>query len=138
MPTYKNNTSAKQYIDNNKLRFVDPGDTYETFKIVNNDKLTKISDEPYYNPLLEVHKPTGSADYEISLNSDTRKVEVYNSSDYDITVYLNTKSNTPGIVCPSSTVRNIEEIKDVVSDMIFDFGGSISANEVIISEYSKK
>lgn len=137
MPTYKNNTSAKQYY-NDGLNWVDPGQTITTYKQITGTKLTKTSDEPYYNPLLEVHKPTGSADYEISLNSDTRKVEVYNSSDYDITVYLNTKSNTPGIVCPSSTVRNIEEIKDVVSDMIFDFDGSISANEVIISEYSKK
>lgn len=134
MPTYRNDTQHKQYIDSNKLRFVAPGNTYETFKIVDNDNLTKISDEPYYNPALRVTKPTGSSDTEIDLMNTTDQLEIINNSSHNSRIYLNSKSNTPAIEVPASGEKKLHRLRGLVNNIVVEFDGDIGTGEYIITE----
>lgn len=134
MPTYKNNTNKKQFYDGG-LRWVEPGDTVELKRYIDNSNLTKTSDEPYYSQITQVNTPTGSSDMTIDINSNTVNIEIYNRSSHLLYVYKNSKQNKPAIKMNPGLIWNMNNIKDKVKTLIIDPDGSIGDNELVITQY---
>lgn len=140
MPTYKNDSTAARNVVNksNKLVWVQPGETVETYQLLTADGWTKTSDSPYYNPVLAVHSTitsTGSDDpTTISLQEDCDHVEIWNNSDADITALLNTASNTPGYKIPANTLRTLTGLSGYVNTIVLEFSAAVSSGDVIVHE----
>lgn len=117
MPVYKNNTLERitESVKDNSgtsINFgIDPGETLETVYILNNTNLTKISEEPYFNPLqaaTHVVTSTGVGDNKtITINRYTKKISVFNSSSVIVDIYIRSLSNNPPLKSYPSTERLI-------------------------------
>jgi hypothetical protein len=140
MPTYQNDSTAARNVVNtsNKLVWVKPGETVQTYQLLTADGWTKASDSPYYNPVLAVHSTissTGSDDpTTISLEDDCDQVEIWNNSDADITVLLNAAANTPGYEIPANTLRTLTGLFGYVDTIVLEFSAAVSSGEVIVHE----
>ena len=97
------------------------------------------SHAPYVNPANWTHTVT-SGDATITLVDwkATEGIEVYNTSDNLITVYLNSTDNTPGIVVPANSVRYIFGFKGGVQSLALTYGGAVASGECYITELKNK
>lgn len=140
MPTYKNDSIAARNVVNaaNKLVWVKPGETVETYQLLTADGWTKTSDSPYYNPVLAVHSTitsTGSDDpTTISLQSGCDCVRFWNNSSANITVFLNAAGNTPGYLIPSNAKDKWTGLSGYVDTLVLQFSAAVSSGDVIVHE----
>jgi len=139
MPTYKNNSTLDHQmrnLDNNLIR-VEPTESIETYYLYDLANVTLIAATPYFNPVALITQPASIGagdDTTITLGSKTDILEVFNNSSYDITIFLTALANTPGIIVPAGTLRNIRDLYERVAAVIIQFAGAVTAGEVIITE----
>ena len=106
MPTYRNDTS--QYIVVGECYF-EPGTEHAVEEILEalpgGDLLTKISPEPYFNPVVAAHEVTFTAvgqQVTVALNvAATAAVEVLNVLECNVEMYLRGLGNTPPVPVPA-------------------------------------
>lgn len=118
MPTYKNNTlipiteTIKNENGTNLNIRIEPGETKETEYILSNVNLTTISEEPYYNPLInDIQVITSEGvddDQTITLSSNIKEVLILNQESITATVFLQSLLNEPGIKIYPGTQRIIK------------------------------
>ena len=115
---------------------VGPGDTIESYDLVEDSRVTKTNEAPYYNPAPSsgVHEITndGTGSETVTLASETDEIEIYNASDAEITVYLRAEANEPGMKVFSNCIRTIYNLKDRVDKVIlvFDQAGECTLTEL--------
>ena len=135
MPVYQNNTSEtiiayfRDAFGKDVSIPIASGKSYTTECIINTAGLTKISDAPYYNPitLTSLVTSTGSSDDKtVSIPLTTKNISIWNSDiSVLVTVYLNSKNNTPGIpVYPES--ERIIDLNHNVNQIILSFSAAAS------------
>ena len=72
--------------------------------------LTEVSAAPYYNPLMRTQTITSTGvgdDQTVSINRETKRIVIHNSSDADVVAFLRALANTPGLPVPTNTIREI-------------------------------
>jgi len=99
MPTYRNDGANTQIVGSIEVA---PGSTIQTIEILNIDDFTKISNEPYYNPVLqrETISFTSAETKEVVVNRPTEELTlvIRNIKDCNINVYFESTTNIPPIV----------------------------------------
>lgn len=100
MPTYRN-TSTELIGKPGGITF-SPGEVKEVYKIFDDDiRLLKISDEPYYNPIVKIDDLVfTAANDNKEINIDYTKISVViiqKIKSTDLKVYVNSISNEPAI-----------------------------------------
>lgn len=140
MPTYQNDTQSYQVMTDTAgvVRSVAAGASIESYSLTAPSGMTKTAETPYYNPVpadgVHAVESTGPADDKtVTLTSDeTDEVEIYNESDAEITVFLRTTDNTPGIVVFANSVRTISGLLDKCEQLILQFSaaGSCTVTEI--------
>jgi len=73
-------------------------------------------------------------DKTVSLDLDTEEIEIWNGSSADITCFLQTASNAPGLKIPAGSVRNIVNLKERISQVVLQFSAKVSARECYLTE----
>ena len=119
MPVFRNVTS-KPYFE--KGVEVPAFDTKETLKILTeSDTLIRINDEPYYNPNISnttlTYLVAGNQSVVITNIDDSVSALIWNITTCDITVYLNSLSNTP-FAGPLAAGQTIEVVLNKSVDLI--------------------
>ena len=123
MPTYRNDTDDILHVSLGLYdRALKPGETIETVYLLDNIKgLTRVSDEPYYNPVDSVYDLSfaGAGDTKTIEIPDPFSTHVIRISDVsvDIEVFFNSEDNTPGLpLSPGDviTLRNPQVIERLV------------------------
>lgn len=116
MPVYTNNTSATiaEKVENEdgvkSTIKIEPGKSKTTEFVLLDAGLTEDSAAPYYNPLMRTQSVTSTGvgnDQTISINRETKIVAIHNNSVADVTAFLRSLSNTPGLPVPNNTLREI-------------------------------
>ena len=116
MPIYKNETAnvITEKVENSdgsrKTFKFNPGEQKTTEFVLLDSNLTEVNAAPYYNPLMRTQTATSTGvgdDKTISINRETKKIVIYNSSDAEITAFLRATANTPGLPVPSNSIREI-------------------------------
>lgn len=107
MPTYKNETDDIIY---DVWQPIEPGDTYETIRNLDDTDLTKLSEDPYY-PLADREQTVsfggaGTQQAGVSLNSKVLRV----STDVEVTIKANSSSN------PYTYTMYANEERDIYND----------------------
>jgi hypothetical protein len=140
MPTYRNDTNSHQVMTDTAkvVRSVAPGATIESYELTAPSGMTKTLETPYYNPApasgVHAVSSTGAGDDQtVALTSaQTDEVEIYNESDAEITVFLRSADNTPGLKVFANSVRTISDLKDRVDALFMQFSaaGSCTVTEI--------
>ena len=116
MPVYKNETSsviAEKVENEDGTRStikINPGESKTTEFILLDSGLTEVSAAPYYNPLMRTQTITSTGvgdDQTVSINRETKRIVIHNSSDADVVAFLRALANTPGLPVPTNTIREI-------------------------------
>lgn len=126
MPTYKNETNDVIY---DKANPIQPGDTYETYTILDGTNLTKTSEEPYY--------PLANREHSISFGAaETKSVGVSISSkvlritsDVKVTIKPNSDSNPFGYTLNANEERDIYN-EETINQLYLVSDGSGSASVI--------
>jgi len=139
MPTYKNDGGRSVSVKNTAgvSVLVAPGETIETYEVLTVAGMTKTAEAPYYNPATAVHAVTStgaSDDKTVALDSLADAVEIYNAGSGLVTVYLRSKSNTPGLVVPAGTLRRIDGLKNMVNQLVLTFSAAVTAGQCYVTE----
>jgi len=108
MPTYHNTTNDDLYVDGILFH---RGETRELNRYLDSSDLTLVSEEPFYNPVLEEYLITGTdetVEQEVTLGASFIRFTPISGI---IDVFLNNILNTPGIrVEESMTLENRNKI----------------------------
>ena len=109
MPTYHNTTDTD--LEVNGILF-HHGETRETNKILNHANLTKVSDEPFWNPVLAEYTVTGTDEtVQQNVTLTASQIHLVPISGI-IDVFINSLLNTPGIrIEESTTLENRSKIE---------------------------
>jgi hypothetical protein len=116
MPVYKNETAVAiteevEDLDGKRRKIkLEPGETKTMEYVLLDAGLTEVNPAPYYNPLMRTQTATSTGvgdDQTVSINRETKKIVIYNSSDAEVTAFLRSTSNTPGLPVPSNSIREI-------------------------------
>lgn len=149
MPTYKNNTANDitfSYLDSNNIRqnvLLEAGESYISEYTLPNPGgfgLTTVANTPYYNPFKSVDGITSTGvgdDQTISLDTNTDEIEIWNDSPSDITLFLQSISNTPGIIIPKYSSRTIDGLRNKINTVIMQFSLAVVSGECYFSEMKK-
>jgi hypothetical protein len=143
MPTYKNLSQEPitNIMDKNGIySTVYPYKEVETSKYYYRDAtiLEKISDSPYYNPIIQSDNLTltDSSDSEtILMDSDTKTLQIVNLSANLVYLYFQDVSNTPPVIIfPNSSSEFI--IKHIrYEQIILMASAAITSNLLFIQQY---
>ena len=139
MPTYRNDSeTVYSVLDlNDRKQAVQPGESIETFQLLDLSGMTKTDDAPYFNPSGGVHDITSSGvgdDQTITLSSETDEIEIWNESEADITCFLRSTANTPGFKILAASIRNISGLKNYVDVVVLQFSAAVSAGGCFLTE----
>jgi hypothetical protein len=139
MPTYQNITNGVVQVEGIIFQpYGQKGDTKAIKKQLDSSALTMLYSYPYWNPATATHEITTvspSGGYEtIELDEESESVEVYNSSNVTVNIYLNSLNNTPAMVVPSNSVRYIEGLKGTTNRIIVHSEGTVNTDECFITE----
>jgi hypothetical protein len=116
MPVYTNNTSntiTEKVENEDGVRStikIEPGKSKRTEFVLLDANLTEDDPAPYYNPLMRTQSVTSTGvgnDQTIQISRETKIVAIHNNSAADVTAFLRSTSNTPGIPVPNNTLREI-------------------------------
>jgi len=118
MPTYRNDSGERLVIAG---QTVEPGQKIETNVYYYIEGLTKITDEPYYNPVVSSGKLTLSEGAEDTIEipeslSERFSVDVYVSSG-EIELRINSTDSTPMILSAGS--RHSEKCMSRIIDKLY-------------------
>ena len=138
MPVYKNETSAiiKETVEDangsRKTFKFNPGEQKSTQYVLTDAGLTLVNAAPYFNPLMKSTSLTSTGpgnDKTHSIDRHTKAVVIYNAS-VDCTAFLRAKANTPGLIVPANTLREIA-VGMNVDQIVFEFtaAGTITVEE---------
>lgn len=135
MPVIKNNTRRNLFLSdfNGKAVKVSPNYTIESpYFYTTISGADVISEEPYYEEIVDYALASGTADtdYKKSISSETDYINLYNLSDENITVYLNSKE-TKGYIVPADSTNSFENIKDRVIRVYVDFPDTVDSGVYI-------
>lgn len=128
MPTYRNDTNDIIY---DKWQPVQPGETYETTRNLDDTDLTKTSEEPYY-PLANREQTisfggAGTQQAGVSLNSKVLRV----STDVEVAIRANSNSNPYVYTMYANEERDIYNDHSIkVLDLTTTGAGDISIVEL--------
>ena len=125
MPTYRNDSGKNMNV--HELLVLPPDETYETTRILNISGLTKISDDPQYNPTLQSDTVTASG--EISIDSDTSTVVVINDSTTAVELFWNNTDNIPSTPIVGNSKYSFDIVDNAVNKIVLEFSGSIDAGD---------
>ena len=135
MPTYQNITDAVIVVDGITFNpYGTTGDTQTTKRHMIDPRLTMLYSYPYWNPATATSEVSGAINTTITLQSDTNTIEVYNGSNINIRVYLNSLNNTPGLPVPPNSIRYIENLKKTTNRVIIDPEGVLGPGDCFITE----
>jgi len=116
MPVYKNETLLviTERVENEdgsqSTIKINPGESKTTEFVLLDSGLTEVSAAPYYNPLMRTQSITSTGvgnDQTVTINRETKRIVIYNSSAVDVVAFLRALANTPGLPVPANTVREI-------------------------------
>jgi len=139
MPVYTNNTSETitEKVENEdgvkSTIKIEPGKSKTTEFVLLDAGLTEDDPAPYYNPLMRTQVITSTGvgdDQTVVINRETKIVNIYNASAVDITAFLRSTSNIPGLPVPANTQREVA-VGCNVDQIILQFGAAAS---VIVEE----
>jgi len=123
MPTYKNISENPININIGlTTKRIEPNETISTYYMLDNiEGLKRISDEPYYNPILQTE------DLSFSSSSDVKTVVITDNTmptviritnvTTDLDVYFNSESNTPAfpiLAGETITIKNPKMIDKLI------------------------
>ncbi len=102
MPIYRNDNNAPYLMrdTSGNTRTVVPGESIQSLRIYDYPGLTLLSETPYYNPVLSLDEVSfaKAEKQEVAVNvSETRKILVYNVTGCEVSVYLQSIANAPGL-----------------------------------------
>lgn len=141
MPTYTNSSAKTVPFGDYVFK---PNEVRELYHYIDlsletDGYVTLTSHAPYFNPIGYVHTLTSSVtSVEISNWEVIDGVEIYNGSSELITVFLNSTSNTYGILVPAGTIRYIRNIGPRVQNLYFTYGGAVSTGEAYVTELKNR
>jgi hypothetical protein len=132
MPTYKNETT--ELVATEGIRF-EPGQMHMTTLILTDPRLTKLSDEPFYNPTAAIHPLVSSGvgdDQEVILDPKTREIRVWKVLGATVNVFLNSLDAHSSAKLGEDYETEIRLVRGRVSKVIVQFsaGGSCELVEV--------
>jgi hypothetical protein len=138
MPIYKNETSniitekVEDQNGNMKTFKFNPGEQKTTEYVLLDSNLTEVNPAPYFNPLMKATTVTSTGpgnDQTHSVNRETKLIIIHNSS-VDVTAFIRSKSNTPGLPIPVNTMRELS-VGCNCDQIIFEFtaAGTITVEE---------
>jgi hypothetical protein len=143
MPTYKNLSQdpITNIMDKNgNYSIVYPYKEVETNKYYYRDVtvLEKISDSPYYNPVIQSDIPTladSSASETILMDSDTKTLQISNLSTNLIYLYFQDVSNTPPVIIFPNSSREftIQHIR--YEQIILKASATITINQLFVQQF---
>lgn len=142
MPTYRNDSNGTlkaTSIGGDKI-LIPPGSEIQTYNKleVDNGFWTKTADTPYYNPVLNVNNTIAGASagdlHTMTLNESTNVVEIYNRSEANLEVMIDSEENTPGYQVPTMTIRILEGVYPHATRLVFKFSAITEAGQVIVTE----
>lgn len=134
MPVYTNNTSATitEKVENEdgvrSTIKIEPGKSKETEFVLLDAGLTEDDPAPYYNPLMRTQTITSTGvgdDQTVAINRETKIINIFNASAVDVTAFLRSTSNTPGLPVPANTQREVS-VGCNVNQIILQFGAAAS------------
>ena len=136
MPTYRNDTAGNIVIENinGQIQSVAPAGTVESY-IVGHSVLTLVSDDPYYNPIIERHSvsSTGAADpQEVELSGLSGEwILIDDVTGGPVTVYLQSTSNTPAVAVLSAGESFVCQSGNKADALVltFDAAGTCTVTE---------
>lgn len=140
MPTYVNTTNKRVSVGDvvfqprGKKEFVNYINLYGMSK-----EIMLHDHKPYYNPVNAVYTVTSdqkAVDIQDFENTDT--LEVYNSSTFPVTVFLNSEENKPGIIVPPSTIRYINRTGGKVIQLVLEYTSDGSGIGLYITELQNR
>lgn len=140
MPTYINNTDDYIAVHNiaDELISVAPGKVFKSYHIYS--QYTVIDPAPYWNPFVHTQFLTSANEGDettVTLDANTSELEIWNDSSVTVDAYLQSKDNLPAIKILPKTIRTFQSFKGKVTQIIFVFGGEVSANEFCITEFEE-
>lgn len=142
MPTLKNNGSHVHVIEriDGAMVAVAPGEIIETYSAaaVALAGMTLVSPEPHFNPAIE-RSDLGSAgprdDRTVTIDPDAESIEIINNSvTAEITVYLDSVANTPGLKVVQQSRRTIDGLKGKVARLVLRFSGAVADGECFVTQ----
>lgn len=139
MPTYNNQSSDIIYIRGITIK---PNQTgIETPYMLDMDsRLKRVSDEPFYNPLVDIHQVEFASAEEQVIDIDqqtTRIVQIYKIKNCKVTVYINAKTNLPALPMEEGdkfSVRALNSVDKLI--LVSDQQGSCVVVEKVIGDVS--
>ena len=141
MPTYTNSISSVVTIADVTFG---PDETKVLYNYIDLSQdtggvISLTSDVPYYNPSNEVHTLISASVPSVTLSNwkTTSGIEVWNTSDSLITVFLQHTDNTPGFVVPGNSMRYIWGIKGNVKMLYFTYGGAVTSGQAYVTELTR-
>lgn len=132
MPVYKNETDeiiVEEVESSEGQRFnvkINPGETKTTEYILTDGNLTEVTAAPYYNPLMTTHTVTSTGvgdDQTINISRETKLVSIFNNSNVQVTAFLRSTSNLPGLPVFANTQREIS-VGCNVDQIVLQFASS--------------
>ena len=100
MPTYRNDSTHTIRVCGFEYSGeidIPPGEQRATPYYQHTSDLVKISDTPYYNPVMELHE-VSSGERIVPINKDTEILRIQKVSGTTVSVYLQSEDNTPALV----------------------------------------
>lgn len=139
MPTYKNDTNGAinlVFDDSSRINRVDVGEQVETEQIYTDAELvelglTKIADTPFYNPLINVQDVVSDSTLQSEVNIYPLAEIIRIKPDVDITIYLNSMSNTPGYPIGANALVNLSSKRNIIKIyIVFSSSGICNIKEL--------
>lgn len=132
MPTYQNTTSKRLDIGD---KIVKPSEIIKTYKYLNVDGLTMISEDPYYNPVILLESVTfvGAETKEVIVPRPEIDLEcVVKDTTVKVTIYLNSITNTPPALILNAGEIGQVSLKGCVGKLIIESEGAGSCSVILI------
>jgi hypothetical protein len=139
MPTYRNDTEVAHQIEdlNGEGQIVLPGDSIQTYQMLDIPGITLTNAAPYFNPSEGVHDVTSTGpgdDKTIIFDPSTDEIEIWNESEADITCFLRATANTPGLKILANSIRNISELKGLADRVVLQFTVAVTSGQCYLTE----
>jgi hypothetical protein len=130
MPTYKNENSYPIGCDG---VYFAVGATHSTLRILSDPRLTKISEEPYYNPVWRIHSISSAGigdDKIVLLGSKTLEARVWKISGAILTVYPQSEDAQPCAILPVNYSASVKTYGGFCNQLVLKFSAAGSCEIV--------
>jgi hypothetical protein len=139
MPTYRNDTEVSYKVKDtdNREQTIQPGDSIQTYQMLDIPGITLTAAAPYFNPSEGVHDVTSTGpgdDKTIIFDPSTKEIEIWNESEADITCFLRATANTPGLKILANSIRNISELEGLADRVVLQFTAVVIFGQCYLTE----